>query len=71
MVRNAIDHGIETPAVRLSRGKQEEGRLRIVAFHEGGKVIIEITDDGGGIDVGRLRRKHFIPNSWRRRSSPE
>lgn len=57
MVRNAIDHGIETPAVRLSRGKQEEGRLRIVASHEGGKVIIEITDDGGGIDVGRLREK--------------
>ncbi|MBL8814474.1 MAG: chemotaxis protein CheA [Planctomyces sp.] len=57
MVRNAIDHGIEAPAVRLSRGKQEEGRLRIDAFHEGGKVIVEITDDGGGIDIARLREK--------------
>ena len=57
MVRNAIDHGIETPEVRKSRGKPEEGRLRMLAFHEGGKVIIEITDDGGGIDVDRVRDK--------------
>jgi two-component system chemotaxis sensor kinase CheA len=57
MVRNAIDHGIEAPAVRKSRGKSEEGRLRMDAFHEGGKVIIEIADDGGGIDVARVRDK--------------
>ena len=57
MVRNAVDHGIESPTVRQSRGKPEEGRLRMVAFHEGGKVIIEITDDGGGIDVARVREK--------------
>lgn len=57
MVRNAIDHGIETSAVRTSRGKSEEGRLRMVAFHEGGKVIIEIADDGAGIDVARVSEK--------------
>jgi two-component system chemotaxis sensor kinase CheA len=57
MVRNAIDHGIESPETRKSRGKAEEGRLRMVAFHEGGKVIIEISDDGGGIDVTRVRDK--------------
>lgn len=57
MVRNAIDHGIELPETRKSLGKAEEGRLRMVAFHEGGKVIIEITDDGGGIDVTRVRDK--------------
>lgn len=57
MVRNAIDHGIESPEIRVAHGKPPEGRLRIVAFHEGGKVIIEITDDGGGIDVGRVRDK--------------
>lgn len=57
MVRNAIDHGIEPPEIRKSRGKPEEGRLRMVACHEGGKVIIEITDDGGGIDVARVRDK--------------
>jgi two-component system chemotaxis sensor kinase CheA len=57
IVRNAVDHGIETPDVRKSRGKPEEGRLRMVAYHEGGKVIVEITDDGGGIDVARVREK--------------
>ena len=57
MIRNAVDHGIEPPQVRSARGKPEEGRLRVVAFHEGGKVIIEISDDGGGIDAARLRDK--------------
>jgi two-component system, chemotaxis family, sensor kinase CheA len=57
MVRNAIDHGIEAPAIRKSHNKPEEGRLRMDAFHEGGKVIIEIADDGGGIDVARVRDK--------------
>lgn len=57
LIRNAVDHGIEPPAVRSARGKPEEGRLRVVAFHEGGKVIVEITDDGGGLDVGRIRDK--------------
>lgn len=62
MVRNAVDHGIEPPDVRKSRGKPEEGRLRMVAFHEGGKVIVEITDDGGGIDVARVREKAIQNN---------
>jgi two-component system chemotaxis sensor kinase CheA len=57
LVRNAIDHGIETPADRQARGKPEEGRLRLRAFHEGGKVIIEISDDGGGIDPARVGDK--------------
>jgi two-component system chemotaxis sensor kinase CheA len=57
IVRNAIDHGIEPPETRKSRGKPEEGRLRMVAYHEGGKVIIEISDDGGGIDEARVRDK--------------
>lgn len=57
LIRNAIDHGIETPAVRQACGKSEEGRLRMLAFHEGGKVIVEITDDGAGIDVARVKEK--------------
>ena len=57
MVRNAVDHGIESPADRQNRGKPAEGRLSLHAFHEGGKVIIEITDDGGGIDPARVRDK--------------
>jgi two-component system, chemotaxis family, sensor kinase CheA len=57
LVRNAIDHGIEPPADREGRGKPAEGRLRLRAFHEGGKVIIEISDDGAGIDPARVRDK--------------
>ncbi len=57
MVRNAIDHGIETPTVRTAAGKPAEGRLSVHAAHEGGKVVIEISDDGGGIDPKRVRDK--------------
>lgn len=57
LIRNAVDHGIESPAVRKARGKPEEGRLKLVAFHEGGKVIVEISDDGSGIDETRVRDK--------------
>ncbi|MCI0699857.1 MAG: chemotaxis protein CheA [Planctomycetia bacterium] len=57
MVRNAVDHGIELPGSRMAQGKPLEGRLHLRAFHEGGKVIIEITDDGGGIDPIRVRDK--------------
>jgi two-component system chemotaxis sensor kinase CheA len=57
LVRNSIDHGIEMPADRQARGKLPEGRLKLRAFHEGGKVIIEIADDGAGIDPARVRDK--------------
>ncbi|QJW93614.1 Signal transduction histidine kinase CheA [Frigoriglobus tundricola] len=57
MVRNAVDHGIEPPAGRAAAGKPAEGRVRLHAFHEGGKVVIEITDDGAGIDPVRVRDK--------------
>ena len=57
MVRNAVDHGIESPAERAARGKPTEGRLLLHAFHEGGKVVIEISDDGAGIDPIRVRDK--------------
>jgi two-component system chemotaxis sensor kinase CheA len=57
LLRNAIDHGIESPAQRQARGKPIEGRLLLHATHEGGKVIIEISDDGGGIDPQRIRDK--------------
>ena len=50
LVRNAVDHAIETPQERLAAGKQAEGSLLLRAFHEGGQVNIEITDDGKGID---------------------
>jgi chemotaxis protein histidine kinase CheA len=57
LVRNAVDHGIETPGVRQAAGKDPEGRLFLRAFHEGGQVNIEITDDGAGLDYERIRNK--------------
>lgn len=50
LVRNALDHGIETPEERREKGKDEEGSLTISAYHQSGDVIIEIADDGAGID---------------------
>jgi two-component system chemotaxis sensor kinase CheA len=57
MVRNAIDHGIEFPGSREAAGKSPEGRLLVRAFHEGGQVNIEISDDGAGIDPLRVGRR--------------
>ncbi len=54
MVRNAIDHGIESPADRRSAGKSSAGNLRVEARHEAGQVVIEIADDGKGIDGKRV-----------------
>ena len=57
LIRNSVDHGIELPDVRRAAGKPETGTLLLRAFHEGGKVNIEISDDGAGIDPDRLRAK--------------
>ncbi len=57
MVRNSGDHGIETPAERKAAGKPETGRLVLNAYHEGGHIIIEIRDDGRGIDVQKVKQK--------------
>ena len=56
LVRNAIDHGIEMPAVRRAIGKPEQGRVRLAAQQEGDHVAIEVSDDGGGIDPEAIRR---------------
>jgi two-component system, chemotaxis family, sensor kinase CheA len=57
LVRNSVDHGIELPDDRLKAGKDRSGRLILRAFHEGGQVNIEISDDGAGLDADRIRRK--------------
>jgi two-component system chemotaxis sensor kinase CheA len=57
IVRNSIDHGIESPDVRRAAGKPEQGMLILRAFHEGGQVNIEIMDDGRGIDVAKVKEK--------------
>ncbi|MDP6833051.1 MAG: Hpt domain-containing protein, partial [Alphaproteobacteria bacterium] len=57
MVRNSADHGLETPAERIEAGKPETGKVVLNAFHEGGHIIIQIKDDGQGINVEKLRAK--------------
>jgi len=57
MVRNSADHGLEKPAGRRAAGKPERGMIRLSACHEGGHIIIEIADDGRGLDIARIRAK--------------
>ena len=55
MIRNAIDHGLETPEDRVAAGKPAEGTVRLVALHRSGRIVIEISDDGRGINRERVR----------------
>ncbi len=57
LVRNSLDHGIETPDIRLAAGKPETGEIHLNAFHEGGNIVIEITDDGAGLNLGKILSK--------------
>lgn len=57
IIRNAIDHGIEPPAKRVSLGKSEKGTIRISACQRGNHVVIEVEDDGSGIDLEKVRNK--------------
>ncbi len=57
MVRNSADHGLETPQERRAAGKPEHGRIRLSAYHEGGHIIIQIADDGRGLDTDRIKAK--------------
>lgn len=57
MVRNSADHGLEVPADRRAAGKSEVGRITLNAYHEGGHIIIQIADDGRGLDLNRIRAK--------------
>lgn len=57
MVRNSADHGLETAEERLASGKSEKGRVTLRAYHEGGHIIIEIEDDGRGLNVERIKQK--------------
>ncbi len=57
MIRNAIDHGIETPEVRASHGKSGTGTMRLAAYHAGGSVVVELADDGKGLDRDKILKK--------------
>ncbi|HSC69514.1 MAG TPA: chemotaxis protein CheA [Cellvibrio sp.] len=57
IVRNAMDHGIESVAVRQTRGKPDSGTIKLTARHDAGNIVIGIHDDGGGLDVEKIRKK--------------
>jgi two-component system chemotaxis sensor kinase CheA len=57
IVRNAADHGIELPEVRRAAGKPRHGTLKLSAFHRGSNIIIQVSDDGRGLDTDRIRAK--------------
>jgi two-component system chemotaxis sensor kinase CheA len=57
MVRNALDHGLESPADRVAAGKSDTGKLHLHAYHQGSNIVIELQDDGKGIDPDRIYRK--------------
>ncbi len=57
MVRNALDHGLELPATRTAAGKSDTGTLHLKAYHQGSNIIVELQDDGRGIDPDRIYKK--------------
>ncbi|WP_247646365.1 chemotaxis protein CheW [Deefgea sp. CFH1-16] len=57
LVRNSLDHGLETPEVRLAKGKPAQGNLTLKAFHQGGNIVIEVSDDGAGLNRERILSK--------------
>jgi two-component system chemotaxis sensor kinase CheA len=69
MVRNALDHGLETPAERTAAGKPEAGAISLEASHQGGQVVIELRDDGRGLDPERIlakaKRQGLVPEEAR------
>ena len=57
MIRNSADHGIEAPAERVKAGKPETGRIKLSAYQQGGYIVIEVADDGRGLDARKIRTK--------------
>jgi two-component system chemotaxis sensor kinase CheA len=71
IIRNAVDHGIESIEARRRKGKQDSGILLLEAYHEGSNVVIEVTDDGKGIDLSRIRQKAVEKNIADRKTLDE
>ncbi|WP_271272935.1 chemotaxis protein CheA [Aliamphritea hakodatensis] len=57
LIRNSLDHGLETPEERLAAGKNETGTVQLNAYHQGGVIVIDIIDDGRGLNTARIRQK--------------
>ncbi len=74
LLRNSVDHGIESPDQRVARGKPRSGTIRLRAAHEGGKAIIEVQDDGAGLDLERIKQvalaRHVVTSEQLERMEP-
>ena len=57
LVRNSLDHGLETPELREEAGKSRVGKVTLNAFHQGGNIVIEIMDDGAGLNTQKIKQK--------------
>ncbi|PKF50066.1 chemotaxis protein CheA [Enterovibrio nigricans] len=57
LVRNAVDHGLESPEIRAEKGKSETGRVSLTAYHQGGSIVIEVRDDGAGLNKEKVWKK--------------
>lgn len=62
LIRNSVDHGIESAAVRKANGKNEKGTVQLSAYHQSGKLVIDVIDDGGGLNPVKLRNKAIEKN---------
>jgi len=62
MIRNAVDHGVEIPSERRKKGKSDKGIVNLSAYHEGNHIVVEIKDDGKGLDAEMLKRKAVEKN---------
>ena len=71
VIRNACDHGIEAPEARLARGKPRRGVIGLQAYHQGGSVVIEVADDGGGMNPQRIREVAVARGLLDRRAAAE
>lgn len=67
MIRNSIDHGIESPETRLQKGKPESGKVVLKAYHSGNHVFIEVEDDGAGLNRKKFSKKRLSAGSLRRK----
>jgi len=63
LIRNSADHGIENPDARVAAGKPRQGTITLNAFHRGNRIIIKVSDDGRGLDAGRIRAK-AVAKGW-------
>ncbi|MCE9608345.1 MAG: chemotaxis protein CheA [Planctomycetia bacterium] len=70
LIRNSADHGIESPEARVAAGKPRQGAISLNAFHRGNRIIIKVSDDGRGLDAGRIRAK-AVAKGWMNEAEAE